>query len=354
MSFLERTFYHNTVEKWLIAAAAALAVALVIWIVKKILYRKIDALSQRTKSNVDDLAALLIRKTKKIFPAAISVYCGTLLLTLPRPITIILSKATVLVLLFQAGIWGAAAVSFRIEKSREKKNGDIESAAMVGFLNYVVRGALWTVVILIALDHLGVRITTLIAGLGVGGVAVALAVQNILGDLFASLSIILDKPFGIGDFIVIDEFSGTVEHVGMKTTRLRSLTGEQLVFSNSDLLKSRIRNYERMAERRVLLVVGVVHRTPPEKLAAIPGLVREIIQANPRARFERAHFRGFGPYSLEFEIIYWVKDSDYAVYMDVQQDVNLAVFRKFRSEGVEFAYPTQTLFLKNDGPGKST
>jgi small-conductance mechanosensitive channel len=188
----------------------------------------------------------------------------------------------------------------------------------------------------------------MIAGLGVGGVAVALAVQSILGDLFASLSIVIDKPFVIGDFVIVDEYMGTIEHVGLKTTRIRSLGGEQIVFSNSDLLKTRIRNYKRMRERRVLFGFGVLYQTPIDVVEKIPDLMRAIVEARKNVRFERAHFKAFGESSLDFEVVYWMLDPDYNLYMDVQQAINLEMLRVFEREGIGFAYPTRTLVI--DGP----
>jgi len=192
---------------------------------------------------------------------------------------------------------------------------------------------------------MGVDITALIAGLGIGGIAVALALQNVLGDLFASLSIVLDKPFVIGDFIIVDDLLGTVEHIGLKTTRVRSLFGEQLVFSNSDLLNSRIRNYKRMHERRIVFSLGVTYQTPYEKLAAIPDIIREIIELQEQVRFDRAHFKEYGDFALEFEIVYYMLVPDYNAYMDTQQAINLALYERFEKEGISFAYPTQTLYV---------
>jgi small-conductance mechanosensitive channel len=209
---------------------------------------------------------------------------------------------------------------------------------------------LWTIILLVALDNLGFNVTTLIAGLGISGIAIALAVQNILGDLFSSFSIVLDKPFVIGDFIIIDEYLGTVEYVGIKTTRIRSLSGEQLIFSNSDLLKSRIRNFKRMFERRVVFSVSVVYGTSHENLVKIPKMIREIILNQDRVRFDRAHFKEYGAYSLNFEIVYWIQNPDYNVYMDTQQNINLAIYEQFNREGIQFAYPTQTVLLQGDSP----
>ncbi|MEJ2639124.1 MAG: mechanosensitive ion channel, partial [Desulfosarcinaceae bacterium] len=176
---------------------------------------------------------------------------------------------------------------------------------------------------------------------------------NILGDLFASFSIVLDKPFIIGDFIIVGDYMGTVEYIGLKTTRLRSLSGEQLIFSNTDLLGSRIRNYKRMYERRVVFSVAVVYQTPEEKLAAIPGMIREVVEAQTQVRFDRAHFKDFGAYALNFEVVYWIQSPDYNLYMDIQQTVNLSIFRRFNEAGIAFAYPSQTIFVDRaelDGP----
>jgi small-conductance mechanosensitive channel len=215
---------------------------------------------------------------------------------------------------------------------------------MVAALGFVARLVVWASVLLVALETLGVQVTAVVAGLGIGGIALALAAQNVLGDVFAWICILLDKPFLVGDFLVVGEFKGSVEKIGIRTTRLRSVTGEELIFSNNDLLGSRIRNYQRMNERRGELVVGVTYQTPPEKLREIPAMLREAAERQELARFDRAHFRSFGASSLDFEMIYWVKRPEYPVFMDVQQAINLEVFRRFETEGIEFAYPTQTIF----------
>jgi small-conductance mechanosensitive channel len=170
-------------------------------------------------------------------------------------------------------------------------------------------------------------------------------VQNVLSDLFASLSIVLDKPFVIGDFIIVDDLLGSVEYIGLKTTRIRSLSGEQIVFSNTDLLNARIRNFKRMYQRRAAFTFGVTYQTPYEQLATIPQMVRDIIEDQDAASFDRAHFFRYGASSLEFEVVYHVLDPDYNRYMDIQQAINLELFRRFEAEGISFAYPTQTLYL---------
>jgi len=195
------------------------------------------------------------------------------------------------------------------------------------------------------LENLGVDVTAMVAGLGIGGVAVALALQNILGDLFASVSIMLDKPFEVGDFLVVGTEMGNVESVGVKTTRVRSLSGEQLVFANGDLLQARIRNYKRMQERRVVFNVGVTYQTTADQVEKLPPLIESIVSSVEGLRFDRAHFKAFGDSSLVYEIVYWVESPDYKVYMDAQQRINLALMRSLEEMGVTIAYPTQTIYL---------
>lgn len=204
-------------------------------------------------------------------------------------------------------------------------------------------------VVLVALDNVGVNVTALVAGLGIGGIAVALAAQNVLGDLFASLAIVLDRPFVLGDSIAVDTFQGTVESIGVKTTRLRSLSGEELVFSNSDLLKGPIRNYKRMTERRVLFNVGVAYDTPRETVARIPGMLREIVESQSPVRVDRAHFKSLGDSALVFEVVYFVLTPDYSRYMDIQQAVNLAILEQFAQQQIEIAYPTQRVLITQPG-----
>ena len=251
-------------------------------------------------------------------------------------------------LVIQMTLWAAALVDYFLDRSRRAAPEE-ESAARKTTLNaagFVLKLILAAIAVLLMLDNIpGVEITALVASLGIGGIAVALAVQNILSDLFASLSIVLDKPFVIGDFIIVDGYLGTVEHIGLKTTRLRSLSGEQLVFSNNDLLQSRVRNYKRMAERRIVFSFGVTYQTPADKLERIPELIRRLIESQETVRFDRAHFQGYGDFALNFEVVYYVLDPDYNRYMDIQQAINLEIFRTFRQEDVEFAYPTRTLYF---------
>jgi small-conductance mechanosensitive channel len=277
------------------------------------------------------------------------VYAAALPLELPHRLDRISAIGAVLALLVQGGVWASSALAAWLElRFRDARARDPDGATTLKLIGFAAQGVLWLLVALLALDQLGFDVTALIAGLGIGGVALALAVQNILGDLFACAAIALDKPFVVGDFIVVDGLRGTVETVGLKTTRVRSLDGELLVFSNADLLKSRVRNFKRMRERRIQFGVGVTYGTPADKVRRIPGWLRRAVEAQPKTRFDRAHFKGYGDSSLEFEVVYYVLEPDYNVYMDVQQSLNLAIYERFAAEGVEFAFPTRTLFLRRD------
>jgi small-conductance mechanosensitive channel len=209
----------------------------------------------------------------------------------------------------------------------------------------VIKVVVWGVGIAFLLDNLGFKISTVVAGLGIGGVAVALAAQAVLGDLFSYIAIQFDRPFEIGDFIIVGDKLGTIEHVGIKTTRIRSLGGEQLIFSNTDLTNSRVRNYKRMHKRRVVFKFGVIYQTSLEHMKEIPAIVTDIVKKVEDATFDRAHFCSYGDFSLDFEVVYYVIGSDYNKYMDIQQEINLAIMEEFTKRGIEFAYPTQTLFL---------
>ncbi|MBN1938186.1 MAG: mechanosensitive ion channel family protein [Candidatus Aminicenantes bacterium] len=346
MPFLDRVFYYNTVQTWIIAAGVVLVTILVLRLIRGIIHRRLAAFSLRTETQVDDLIADLVHKTKFFFLLALAFYAGAQALVLSEALKTALDRAVVVAVVLQGVVWAGTVFDFWINRTRRRK-AETDQASLTTFsaLGFLGRLALWSAALLLILDNLGIDVTTLIAGLGVGGIAVALAVQNILGDLFASMSIVLDKPFVIGDFIIVGDLMGTVEHVGLKTTRIRSLGGEQVIISNGDLLKSRIKNYKRMIERRVVFTIGVTYQTPAEKLAAIPAVIRNIIEARDNARFDRAHFREFGDFALLFEAVYYVISPDYGVYMDVQQEINLALFRAFAAEGIEFAYPTQTLYF---------
>ncbi len=329
---------------------AALVIVLAVWFTLALARhygaRALARFAPRTQARWDDLLAETVRATSLLLLLPVALYAGASALEIPARLERFIQLAAVVGLLLQAGLWAsrflARWVARKAELSREREPREATALTLLGF---AARIAVWSLVLLLTLDQLDFDITALVAGLGIGGVAVALAVQNILGDLFASLSIVLDKPFEVGDFIVVDGLRGTIERVGIKSTRVRSLDGELLVFSNADLLKSRIRNFQRMLERRVEFTIGVVYQTPPDKVRDIPRMLREILESRHQTRFDRAHFKEYGDSALIFEAVYYVLSPEYNIYMDVQQDINLAIFERFARERIEFAYPTRTLHV---------
>ena len=352
MEIFETTFLGNTLYGWGTALVVAVVVFTALYFLRKVVLRQLQRWVGRTHTEVDDVLSEAIGATKTWFLVAVAVSAASMVLILPVELRERITPLIAVIVLVQIGIWGGAAVRGYVNKySSAKLADDPASVTTIRALGFLATLVVWVAVFLVALDNLGIEVTAMVAGLGVGGVAVALAVQNILGDLFASLSIVLDKPFVYGDFIVIGDMAGTVEKVGLKTTRVRSLSGEQLVFSNSDLLQSRIRNYKRMFERRIVFSLGVIYQTPRAQVAAIPEMIRAAVEAQPDVRFDRAHFKAFGASSLDFEVVYYVLVPDYNVYMDRQQAINLAIMDAFEAADIEFAYPTQTLFLEGTGTG---
>ncbi len=329
----------------LIALGIAAAVFVALLFLRELIVRRLARRAERSPTGFDDLVVSLGRRSQILVIAVVALYAGSLYVTLPPRQEQALRAAAEVAVFLQIALWASVAIDFWLARQRRRMDHDSTSVALAGVLRFVAKLTLWTLVLLMALDNLGVNVTALITGLGIGGVAVALALQNVLSDLLASLSIVLDKPFVLGDAITVDTLTGTVESIGLKTTRLRAVSGEQLVFSNSDLLKSRIHNWKRLAERRVLLTFGVPYDTPPDAVERIPAMVRSLVEAQDLTRFERAHFKGLGASSLDFEAVYWILTPDYGIYMDRQQAVNLGLLRAFESEGIDFASASQTLLL---------
>ena len=340
----------NDLLAWAIALGIAAAVYLLLHIAERLIVRRLRAFTRATSTYLDDLAVGVLSATHPLFLLALGLYAGSHWLDLPEKTTTLLSRLAIAALLLQVARWGDVGVHGWLQHYRTRRSAqDAASTTSTAALGFVARTAVWVIIVLMILDNFGVNITTLVASLGIGGIAVALALQNVLGDLFSSLSIVLDKPFVVGDFIAVDDISGTVEYVGLKTTRIRGLGGEQVVFSNSDLLGSRIRNFKRMETRRIVFAIGVTYEIGRQQLRAIPAILREVVEAQPQVRFDRAHFKSYGASSIDFETVYIVQTADYGAYMDIQQAINLALFDRFAEEGIDFAYPTQTVYLARAG-----
>ncbi|HKY90968.1 MAG TPA: mechanosensitive ion channel family protein [Nevskiaceae bacterium] len=337
----------NPLADWAIALGFAVSINLAVALVRWLAINKLSNAARRSRTHFDDGIVEAVRRTRQWLVTIVSLYIGSRYLELPEKTNVFLGGAATLAAFMQVGMWISALLDFGINRyRRHAMETDTAALTSLAALTFIARTLIWAAILLLALDNLGVNVTAMVAGLGVGGIAVALAVQNILGDLFASLSIVIDKPFVVGDFIVNEDYMGTVENVGLKTTRLRSLGGEQLVFSNSDLLKSRLRNFKRMRERRVVFAFGLTYAATPEQIEQVTKAVTEIVKKEEKVRFDRAHFTKFGESSLDFEVVYIVLSDDYNTYMDIQQRINLAMMRAFADIGVEFAFPTRTVVVE--------
>ena len=336
---------------WSMALGLASLVLLVLMAVRHFIRSRYRDMLATDHREVLELPFGVLSRTALPFLIAVSLIVGLKFLELPDRAERILNGGIAVVLFWQAGVWlSAAFLAWLDRKRRQSMASDRAQVGSLSIIGLVVRGLIWVLVTLLALDNLGVNITALVAGLGIGGVAVALALQNILGDLFASLAIALDRPFVVGDALAVGDVIGTVESIGIKSTRLRSLSGEQVIVSNADLLGSRVRNYGRMAERRVVFTLNLIYETPAEVLAQVPGWVRECIEAQEGVRFDRCHFSALGAHSLDFECVYYRLSSDYNAHMDTLQAVNLALVARFAEQGVEFAFPTRTVHLVGADP----
>ncbi|WP_079418354.1 mechanosensitive ion channel family protein [Thiomonas intermedia] len=343
-AWLSLSFLGNPLQNWLMALGWLLLVVALVAIIQPILTSWLGALSARTTNRWDDALLSAVQGTRLSLVGLVGLYPAVQNLSLPELTTRWLIGLAAVGLFLQVGLWVSRFVDFWIRMSRERAIAhDPETATGLAAMSFIARLVLWSLVFLLLLDNLGFNVTTLLAGLGVGGIAVGLALQNILGDLFSSLSIVLDKPFQIGHFVVVDNFSGTVENIGLKTTRIRSISGEIVVFSNTDLTKARLRNYKFMQERRIVFAFGVTYDTPADTMEQIPVWVKSLIDAQPDARFDRAHFKDFGDSSLNFEVVYWMKSADFTAYMNTQQTLNLGLMRVFAQHDVGFAFPTRTL-----------
>ncbi|MCA9429975.1 MAG: mechanosensitive ion channel family protein, partial [Candidatus Omnitrophica bacterium] len=317
-------------------------------ILRRTVFRHLCDNAASTETSIDDILLAVVRQTHRTIVVVLALYAALRSLPLSESMAGWLDSIAIIAIVFQVATWGSVAFQDFIERTKRRRvQEDPSSVSAFGLMGFFGRVAIWTVALLITLDNLGFEITALVAGLGVGGIAIAFALQSILGDIFCSIAILLDKPFVVGDFIIVQDMLGSVENIGIKTTRLRSLSGEQIVFSNADLLSSRIRNFKRMYERRVLFSFGVVYETDLDNVEAIPGIVREIIESIDKTRFDRAHFKEYGDFALNYEVVYYVLDADYNVYMDIQQEINIRLFREFKERDIHFAYPTRELIVRS-------
>lgn len=346
---LGQTYFNNTVADYLIALGIIVIGLIILQIFRRMVLKALKRWSERTETTYDDLFVKAVERFGLPALNFLVIYWGITYLTLLPKVSRVVEVATAAVMAFFLIRLLSNIIQYGLEGYVRKQDGGTEKVKQMKGVLMIVNMIVWALGLIFLFDNLGYDVTAIIAGLGIGGIAVALAAQNILGDLFNYFVIFFDRPFEVGDFIVVDAKSGTVEHIGIKTTRVKSLSGEQLVFSNSDLTNSRIHNFKRLERRRILFKIGVVYQTPLEQLQKIPAIIRTIVEREKQVTLDRVHFAAYGDFSLIFEVVYFVEDSEYNVYMDIQQRINLAIFEDFKKEGIEFAYtiPAQTLILGN-------
>jgi len=345
-AFFQYVFWGNPMKNWLIAAGCILLLFLAIRIFRNIFLKKARAFSRKTATTFDDLLVTVIEKTAIPALYLLAVYAGMRLLDTSARVEKVISAAIMVIITWAILRLITSLVGFSFKRYMLRQPGDTREKQGRGIL-MIFNIVIWVIGFVFLIDNFGYNITTIITGLGVGGIAIALAAQAILGDLFSYLVIFFDKPFEIGDFIIVDDKMGSIEYIGIKSTRIRTLSGEQLICSNSALTNSWVHNYRRMEKRRIVFSLGITYQTPAEKVKKIPLIILQIIEAQPKTQFDRAHFVKFGSSSLDFEVVYNVLVPDYNIYMDIQQGINLAIMDRFANEGIEFAYPTQTLFFQN-------
>jgi len=355
--FFQQVYFQNRVIDYIISLGIFLVIILLVTILKRFLIKILNSFASKSSTKIDNQFVEAFQNKIKPFMNLLyfsAFYLGFSQLSIPSVLERIVNIAIIAMLIFFGVRFALSIFSYFLENYWIKKEKNATHITAIRGIETFLRILIWTIAFIVLLDNLGIQVSALVAGLGIGGIAVALAAQNILGDLFSYFIIFFDHPFEIGDFIIIDSFMGTIESIGIKTTRIRSLGGEEIIFSNTDLINSRLRNYKRMRKRRVLFKFGVIYKTSLKQLKKIPALVSEIIQQVNGVTFERVHFASFGDFSLNFEVVYYVNNRDYNRYMDIQQKINFKMKEEFEKRGIEFAYPTQTLFLEKENTANKT
>lgn len=350
-SLLATEFEGNSLLTWLIAAGVFVLALGVLALIRRLLMKRAGRMASRTSNGFDDLILNVLGRTHTLFLTAVALAAASLALTLSEEVRGYITMAIGAAFMIQLLVWGNEGIGFWLRRQSQQNAGSLGTLTAVAFM---ARLLLWLLVIVLLLDNFGIHVTTLIGALGVAGIAGALAAQTVLGDLFAAISIYLDKPFEVGDFIIFDEFLGTVSSVGLRSTRVASLSGEEIIVSNSDLLKSRIRNYRRMQQRRIVFQLGAAYGTPREKVELIPQIIRAAVEEQKPVRFDRSHLKGYGESSIDFETVYYVLDPNYNSYMDIQQAINFVIMRRFEEEGIRFAHPVRVMRLAEGTAGGET
>jgi small-conductance mechanosensitive channel len=346
---LSRVYYNNTVQDYLIAIGVIIIGILLLKLFKRIILIRLKKWAESTETKMDNFAVGTIEKFALPALNVFIIYIGITLLELsPKANQILKIAVAVVIAFFILRLVSSIALHALKSYVGRQEQGE-EKIKQLGGIMLIINAAIWIIGIIFLLDNLGQDVGAIIAGLGIGGIAIALAAQNILGDLFNYLVIFFDQPFEIGDFIILDDKMGTVEYIGIKTTRLKSLSGEQLILANSDLTKSRVHNFKRMQRRRIQFEIGIVYQSTIDQIKAVPTIIKEVIDSIDGTTLDRTHFKSYGDFSLIFQTVYFVESADYNTYMDKQQMINIRIHEEFEKRKIEFAYPTQSIFLTEMG-----
>lgn len=352
-ALLATNIFGNTLFDYLVALGIFVLTWIVIYIIKRIVLMQLKILAKKTKTTLDDKLIDYVSRISIFFYIILSIYVSTSFLRLPE----IIHSGIFYLLLITIAYYVIKLINKFVEHlfdEVERKQIEKEKEADLSQLHLmrdVVKAVVWFLAVLMLLSNLGFDITALVAGLGIGGIAIAFALQNVLSDIFASFSIYLDKPFKKGDFVVVGNEMGTIKKIGLKTTRIESLQGEEIIVPNKTLVESVLHNYKKMHYRRITFHFGVTYETPVKKLEKIPQIVKEIIESRKYegkdiAKLERVFFKSFGDSSLIYEVLYTIHSNDYNVYAKIQNEINIEILNRFRKEGIEMAYPTTTVYLK--------
>jgi small-conductance mechanosensitive channel len=344
---LSFNLWGNSGENYLKSIGLFVFLILVFFLTQKIITAKIKKVTEKTKNDVDDFVLGVVQDVKPPFYIFISLYIAIQPLNLDPTFNKVIYGTFLLVIVVQLILTAQRAIDYVMRKKIITGDGDENRESMISTLGQIAKWLLWTVGALLVLSNLGIDVTSLVAGLGIGGIAVALAAQNILGDVFASFSIYVDKPFEVGDFIKINKDMGTVLKIGIKTTRIKTLKGNEMSIPNKKLTDAELHNFTRMEERRKIFNIGVAYETPKEKLEKIKPIMIEIFKSlGDKVKLERVHFKGFGDSSLNFEISFSSQETSFKEFMDILENLNFKIFERFNAEEIDFAYPTQTIHLE--------
>jgi len=346
--FLDYSFWGNTILQYLIATGVFFLSVILIRIVRSIIIRRLKPLAEKSETQLDDVLLHMVEKSILPILNIITVHFALHFITIqPKPAKIINAGLAVAMAFFVIRLV-TSVLEELLEAWVKKQDPSGEKQKQMKGILLVIKLIVWLTGLVFLLDNLGYNVTAVVTGLGIGGVAIALASQAILGDLFNYFVIFFDRPFEIGDFIIVDDKNGIIEHVGVKTTRIKTLSGEQLVISNTDLTNSRIHNYKKMQRRRIVFRIRVSRETSRQQVAAIPGIIRSIIETTEGVTFDRSHFMDVGDYSFDFETVYYIESPDYPVYMDKHQSVLLRLFEEFETKGIRFASPTRRVYMEEE------